>query len=129
MDMGMDMDMDDGVRMGAVCACACAARVHVCRRPHTPTKDGYLRIVMERQCSAVQRCAKCKGVPSAKVCSAMQAAGVVRARVCMRAGVRARAREEWPTRLNEKGAPASSPSRTERTICKLSSIFRGRAPE
>jgi hypothetical protein len=65
MDMGMDMDMDDGVRMGAVCACACAARVHVCRRPHTPTKDGYLRIVMERQCSAVQRCAKCKGVPSA----------------------------------------------------------------
>ena len=73
MDMGMDMDMDDGVRMGAVCACACAARVHVCRRPHTPTKDGYLRIVMERQCSAVQRCAKCKGVPSAEAQTLMMA--------------------------------------------------------
>ena len=62
MDMDMDMDMGHGVGMGAVCACECAARVHVSRRPHTPTEDGYLRIVMERLCG------RCKGVPSAKAC-------------------------------------------------------------
>ena len=60
--MGMIMDMDHDEGMGAMCACECAACVHVSHRPHTPTEDGYLRIVMERLCG------RCKGVPSAKAC-------------------------------------------------------------
>ena len=72
MDMDMDMDMgmdghghgygvDHGVGMGAGCACECATRVHVSRRPHAPTKDGYLCVVMERLGVAVLGCAKCRG--------------------------------------------------------------------
>ena len=53
--MIVDMDHDEG--MGAMCACECATCVHVSHRPHTPTEDGHLRIVIERFCC------KCKGVP------------------------------------------------------------------